>query len=250
MTDNKQVAAHVSNHNLSFERLERMAVAIAKSGLFAAKTPEAALTLMLVADAEGVHPAKAMLEYDIIQGRPSLKSMAMLARFQAAGGTVEWLESTDERVTGKFSHPQGGSLTVTWDGERLKKAGLTSKEMHNKYPQQMKRARCISEAIRAIYPGITSLYTPEEVRGFSEPEKDITPPRAAIDAEVYMATALTDEEIDEHYKAINGAMTGDALKMAFQSAWKHAAKANDATSQKFFKLTYEQRKLETEAVVI
>jgi hypothetical protein len=39
--------------------IERMAGAIAKSGLFGMKTPDQALALMLIAQAEGMHPALA-----------------------------------------------------------------------------------------------------------------------------------------------------------------------------------------------
>ena len=96
-----------------YQDIEKMAVAVAKSGLFNVKTPEEAMALMLVAQAEGSHPAIAARDYHVIQGRPALKADAMMARFQQAGGKVEWTEYTDERVTGVFSHPAGGSLAVT-----------------------------------------------------------------------------------------------------------------------------------------
>ena len=66
-----------------------MAEAAAKSGLFGMKTPEQALALMMLCQAEGIHPMKAVAEYHIIQGRPALKADAMLARFLRAGGTVK-----------------------------------------------------------------------------------------------------------------------------------------------------------------
>jgi peptidyl-prolyl cis-trans isomerase C len=65
---------------------------------------------MAVAQAEGLHPATAARDFHIIQGRPALKADAMLARFQQAGGTVNWEEYTDAKVTGRFTHPNGGSL--------------------------------------------------------------------------------------------------------------------------------------------
>ena len=65
--------------------LERMAQAVAKSGLFGLKTPEQALALMLVAQAEGRHPATAAQDYHVIQGRPSLKADALLARDDSPG---------------------------------------------------------------------------------------------------------------------------------------------------------------------
>jgi len=94
--------------------IERMAGAVARSGLFGVKTQEQAMALMLIAQAEGMHPAIAARDYHIIQGRPALKADAMLARFQQAGGKVEWREYTDTKVIGVFSHPSGGSVSVEW----------------------------------------------------------------------------------------------------------------------------------------
>jgi hypothetical protein len=49
------------------------------------------------------HPATVVQEYDIIQGRPALKSQAILARFQLAGGKVEYGTYTDDKVEMTFS---------------------------------------------------------------------------------------------------------------------------------------------------
>jgi hypothetical protein len=40
-----------------YSDIEKMAIAVAKSGLFNVKKPEEAMALMLVAQAEGSHPA-------------------------------------------------------------------------------------------------------------------------------------------------------------------------------------------------
>ena len=142
-----------------------MAEAIAKSGLFGIRTADQALALGLLCQAEGRHPAEAARDYHVIQGRPTLKADAMLARFQNAGGRVEWTTYTDESVTGVFSHPQGGTLTLTWDVERAKKAGLMSRDTWKAYTRQMLRARVISEAIRTVLPGVLSgCYTDDEIR--------------------------------------------------------------------------------------
>ena len=164
------------------QTLERMAQALANSKLFGVTNPEQALALMLVAQAEGLHPATAARDYHIIQGRPALKADAMLARYLASGGRVEWHEHTDQKVSATFTHPAGGSLKIDWDFARAKAAGLGSKDMWLKYPRQMLRARVISEGIRATNPGVaTGMYTPEEVQDFAdEPKrfakaKDVTP---------------------------------------------------------------------------
>lgn len=167
--------------------IERMAAAISRSGLFGIKTVEQAMALMLVAQAEGRHPASVAMEFHIIQGRPALKADAMLSRFQSAGGSVKWTEMTDERVAAIFSHPQGGSVPIDWDMRRAKAAQLVGKEggMWTKYPRQMLRARVISEGVRACFPGATGGFcVPEEVQQF-EPakpaEKVINPVANAVE---------------------------------------------------------------------
>jgi hypothetical protein len=158
-----------------------MANAIAKSGLFGMKDPVAVLALMAVAQAEGRHPASVAKDYHLIQGRPALKADAMLARFQKAGGMVQWTKYTDDVVTGVFSHPQGGSLEVSWTLAQAKAIGLATKDNWRLYPRAMLRARVISEGIRSVYPGvIVGEYTPEEVGDFKEvqgtPIIDVPPP--------------------------------------------------------------------------
>lgn len=144
--------------------VERMAVAIAKSGLFGMKSPDQAMALMLVAQAEGMHPAIAARDFHVIQGRPALKADAMLARFQAAGGKVRWTAYTNERVAGVFSHAAGGEVEVEWTIAQAKAANLTGKDVWRQYPRAMLRARVISEGIRTVFPGVAvGVYTPEEI---------------------------------------------------------------------------------------
>ena len=174
----------MSNNLIPVGDVQTMAIAVAKSGLFGMKTPEQALALMLVAQSEGLHPARAAMEYHVIQGRPALKADAMLARFQNAGGKVQWKSYTDADVTGVFSHPSGGEVSIQWTFEMATKAGLTKNPTWKQYPRAMLRARCISEGIRTVYPGVSvGIYTPEEVQDFSpqvtQPERDVTPEPAA-----------------------------------------------------------------------
>jgi hypothetical protein len=173
--------------------MERMAVAVSKSGLFGVNTPDQALALMLVAQAEGRHPASAAKEYHIIKGRPALKADAMLARFQQAGGSVSWEERTDAKVSAKFSHPQGGELVVTWTLEDAKRAGLASGDNWRKYPRQMLSARVVSEGVRAVFPSVVSgLYTPEEVQDF-DTKAPIKVEKPVIKVEEPIAAEIVEE---------------------------------------------------------
>lgn len=158
---------------IPFDDMERMAVSVAASKLFGISNKDQAVALMLLCQAEGLHPAIAARDYHIIQGRPALKADAMLARFQQAGGSVQWKDYTDEKVTGIFSHPSGGSLEVTWTLAQAKAVGIANKDNWKNYPRAMLRARCVSEGIRSVYPGcVVGVYTPEEVQDFT-PSKTI-----------------------------------------------------------------------------
>lgn len=168
---------------VSMADIQRMAAAVAQSGLFGVKTADQAMALMLVAQAEGLHPAIAARDYDIIQGRPAKKSEAMMRSFIANGGRVKWHELTDTIADATFSHPSGGEIRITWDIKRAATAGLTAKDMYKKYPRQMLRARCISEGVRTVCPMATSgMYVPEEVVDM-EPAALPAPPAERITAE-------------------------------------------------------------------
>jgi hypothetical protein len=153
--------------NQSVSDIQAMAQAITKSGLFGIKTADQAVALMLVAQSEGRHPASVASEFDIIQGRPALKSQAALARFQAAGGKIQWVERTDSKASAKFSHAQGGELLVEWTIEQARDAGLTSKQTWKQYARAMLSARVVAEGVRACYPAcLNGVYLAEEVQDF------------------------------------------------------------------------------------
>ena len=191
------------------DQVERMAVAVAKSGLFGVRTPDQAMALMLIAQAEGLHPAIAARDYHVINNRPTLRADAMLARFQAAGGKVEWGEYTDTRVVGTFAHPQGGSVRIEWTTKMAQDAGLTRNPTWKSYPRQMLRARCISEGIRTIYPGVTvGTYTPEEAADM-EPVRTQPAPPPLVEEVPPPSTVYVDKLVE----TIQSAATLEFLEM-------------------------------------
>lgn len=238
----------MSTEIIPYQQMQLMATAAAKSGLFAVKTPEAAFSLMLVAASENIHPGRAMMEYDVIQGKPCLKASAMLARFQAAGGKVRWIEQSDTKVSGEFSHPAGGAVTVTWDTDRVKTAQLDGKDMHKKFPLQMKRARCISEGVRAVFPGVSpvGMYTPEETADMDQHEvgsHDIA--QAIQNGELRI---MASDVVGEYIDTIKAAANAEQLRGAYQAAHKAAVAAKDGPRIGEFALAYEARKEELATV--
>lgn len=171
----------------SFDDMERMAHVLAQSGLFGVKNPTQALALMLVAQAEGEHPASVAQDYDIIQGKGSRKTHSVLARFQAMGGKLEWHELSHTRAEATFSHPKGGSLRIDWTIEQAKNAGLVGKDNWKGYARAMLRARLIAEGVRAVYPAaIGGWQVPEEAMG---PQLDADAPPAPPPTVKHMGAA-------------------------------------------------------------
>jgi hypothetical protein len=172
--------------------IQQMGVAISKSGLFGMKKPEEFVALALVAQAEGRHPAIVARDYHIINGRPTLKADAILARFQEAGGTVKWINLTDKEAVGEFTHPSGGTVKIDWNLDRAKTAGISGNPTWSKYPRSMLRARVISEGVRTVYPAVLcGVYTPEEVG-----DMDYKPAPVETLCEVVPET-ITPEQVQE-----------------------------------------------------
>lgn len=135
--------------------------------LFSLKNEQEVFTLMMLGQADGIHPITALRRYHIVNGKPSMKADAMLACFLESGGRVQWIERTDRKVKAVF-HKGEDSVTVEWTIERANAAKITGKDVWKSYPCQMLTARVISEGIRLIMPQIVSgLYTPEEVQDFT-----------------------------------------------------------------------------------
>jgi hypothetical protein len=196
-----------------------MAQAVARSRLFGLTESEL-VTLMLLCQSQGIHPIKAVQRYSVIQGKPAMKSDAMLADFQQIGGTVKWLtDSQDcEKAEAVFTHPTYApeGQTVSFSLEDAKRAKLLKPDSGwEKYPSAMLRARVISAGIRMVAPGVVAgLYVPEEVVDFAPIEARAT----VIDTQLPSkpAEAESDDEASQplHEDPLNGAAprTGEELE--------------------------------------
>jgi hypothetical protein len=178
---------------MPLQDMQTLAVAIAKSALFGIRTPEQALVLMAIAQAEGRHPVEAARDYDIINNRPAKKAEAMLRDFIQAGGKVQWHSLTDELADATFTHPQTGEVRIDWDMKRAQTA-FGKKEMYAKFPRQMLRSRVVSEGVRTLWPLATSgMYEPGEAADIppehNGPTLEAKPEREAMNAEVPLKAA-------------------------------------------------------------
>lgn len=218
--------------------LKEMALALGKNKLFG-KSPEELLPLMLIAQAEGLHPAIAAQEYDVIQGRPAINSRSALARFQKAGGRIKWGERSDIKCSAIFSHAQGGDVEIIWTIERAQKANLTAKDNWKKFPAQMLSARVISEGVRSCFPAcLSGMYTTEEVQ--DTPAAQVVTTKEIVDGKIIEVQTEEHLHQDEATLAtINDATSIEGLSAAWAKipvGLRHAYKdAKDAAKEKIAK---------------
>lgn len=163
--------------NMSLGDMSQLAGAVAASKLFGVQSAEQALVLMAICQSEGKSPIQATKIYHIINGRPSMRADAMQAEFQARGGEIEFLQRDEKVCEATFSWGKT-SVTVKWTMEMAVAAGLTAKGGPWKTaPRSMLHARCVSEGVRAVMPGVVAgIYTPEEVEDIGVIEGQIVPP--------------------------------------------------------------------------
>lgn len=207
--------------------VERLADYAAKSNLFGVKTREEAVTLMMLAQSEGLHPMQALRRFHIIKGKPTMRADAIQAEFQARGGKIEFHERSDKACDATFTASNGARVRVRWDAERAKRADLGG-DMYRKYPAAMYHSRCMSEGVRATDPGVVvGIYTPEEVQDFTEDAKPVRPAKRAevIDVEV----------VDERHESVAPGLLDELATLTRENPeaireW--AAKAKDANGEK------------------
>jgi hypothetical protein len=168
-----EVVQATSAHRFSISEMEKIAQKAASSRMFgggedggAAMSPDQAFMMCLIAEATGIHPALALLRYDIVMGKPAMKSAFVLAEFQRLGGVVDWVESTEERVKATFTskrHPRPFTIELTLQQLKDRKVATKYdkesktwklKHMYANHPRSMLRWRAAVEAIRATDPGI------------------------------------------------------------------------------------------------
>lgn len=172
---------------IPYSDVRLMAVDIQKSGMFNLKTVEAASALMLLSQAEGLHPVQALRRFHILaDGRISMRADAILAAFRSAGGRVKWLTPADDIniQTGLWTF-EGVETKIGFTVKEALEAGYTTNPPKvgsgwHRDPAAMLRARSVSRAVRMLCPEvIVGLYTPEEMEDIP---KDARPGNIEVQA--------------------------------------------------------------------
>lgn len=150
---------------IPYQEVEKMAQMAFKAGIFGFKTIEQAISLMLVCQAEGLHPMKATQLFDILPtGKVGMKSTAMLANFQARGGKVKWVVVSDTECEAVFtSVGLSEPVTVRWTMKDAALAGLNTKQNWRAYPRQMLAARVTTDGVNRADPAARLGFYPTEV---------------------------------------------------------------------------------------
>ena len=157
----------ISDPMLAIKTLGR---SIFLSGIFGLDKPEQGEILAMQCLVEKKSPLELARTYHFIQGQLAIRSDALLAKFQIAGGKVEWITRTDELVEAVFSKGDGKPVTIiasmkeyVGNGTALGKDGKP-KDNWKKWPRRMLTARAVSEGVRLVAPECCfGTYTVEEL---------------------------------------------------------------------------------------
>lgn len=163
----------------SFQESERLAEAMHSSRLFKTASKEAALAVVLFGEEVGLGPISALMNVQIIQGKPTLGASAVGALIQRSGrfafrvgglddqhAAIDFYERRDDQWIAL------GTSTFTLDDAR--RAGLGGSPTWKAYPRAMLHARALTAGARQFCPAVTlgSIYDPEELTAQAVPDAE------------------------------------------------------------------------------
>lgn len=159
--------------------IREMGEMIASSGMFGCTKAEQGMVLAMQCLAENKAPLELAKTYHILDGKLSMRADAMLGRFLATGGEVQWVRRDNEVVEALWSYGKSKDVPIKCTIEDMKsngvamdKSGKYLKTNWQRHPRQMLTARVISEAVRLLAPQLVAgVYTPEEVQDFVSENK-------------------------------------------------------------------------------
>ena len=177
---------------MSMDDMVKLSTQIYNSALFPGMKSEAAVfTLMMICQSEGLHPIQALKRYDIIEGKPGLKSAAIQADFQKDGGKITWHCRDAKNCQATYSQEGFGEITITTSMAEILQRGICKdkngkiKTVWARYPRQMLHARNVTEGVRALNPGIVvGIHSVEEIQDICDEQSGNIPPTIEVDSEV------------------------------------------------------------------
>jgi len=190
---------------LPVERMADIAAvgeAIAASGMFGAKNAASGLIIAATCHQQGMTLLDFQRTFHIIDGKPSMKADAMLAKFRQAGGRYKIIENSETRAAAEFEFEGNPPRLMEYTMDDARRTGdcyegksTTVKYSWQKRPDDMLWARLVSRSVRRLAPEIVSgLYTPEEVEDFGPVRGE---PVAKEDVDTRIANAKQAEPVDD-----------------------------------------------------
>lgn len=151
--------------------VQQLGTAIAKSKLFGAESEAQGQVLALECISRGIPPLALAERYHVVDGKLMMRYDAMLAEFNNAGGKHRIVSRT----------PDKAEIELTLDGQKYSESYTWEEAQEDRLPfgkedkikknwstprgrKQMLWARVVSEAVRALLPGVNcGRYAPEEL---------------------------------------------------------------------------------------
>ncbi len=147
-----------------------------QSGMFGCSSEGQGIVLVMSCLMENLSPIEFRRRYHLVDGNPTMRTDYMLAMFTARGGDYEIIERSPDAAEIKlWTGSRKGAFRMTWkeaqaesyiykkDGKTLKTNWSTERRR-----MQMLWARVVSDAVRAVDPGVCAgTYSPEEVSDFA-----------------------------------------------------------------------------------
>lgn len=156
---------------------------LAQSGMFGVSNDQQGFVVAATCQQEGLSLLKFTQTYHVIEGRPSMRADAMLARLLELGGSYSIIARTPERAAIKAEFGKAAAeFTFAWEDAKEEpfvkdKAGGYKKNWATpRGRMQMLWARVVSDAVRTVCPlANQGSYTPEEIHDLSDrPAIDVT----------------------------------------------------------------------------
>lgn len=166
------------------------------------KQPANVFTAMAMGEALGLKPIEAINSINVIQGKPALSAELMGAMVRRAGHKLR-ITCTKNPPTATATlirkDDPDAPFTVTWDEKAAARAGLwMSSPSWQKYPDQMMRARAITEVCRMGAADALSgfVYTAEELGGEPQDPLAFSPVVEPVQAEPVRESPAQSETVE------------------------------------------------------